>query len=342
MTINKESESMKKALWFFGVIFLMLTIVGGAYKLLPLKKATVSAHDGHSTNESEQHEQHEPTKADGEMPKAVPFDPTKFDYGKKSIGPNGQTVKEFEIVAEDRMMEVSDGVEIVAWTYNGTVPGPTIRVTEGDYLKIKFTNKGSMPHTIHLHGIHPANMDGVYETVAPGGSYVYEFTAELAGLYLYHCHQDHVKEHINQGMYGTFIIDPKIPRSPAKELVMVMNSYDTDLDGEGNEFYTVNGKAFEYMHNPIEFKVGEPVRIYLVNMTEIDPVNSFHTHGNMFKFYRNGTKVEPDEITDNVLLSQGQRGIIEMTYKYPGKYMFHAHQSEFSDLGWMGVFDVKE
>jgi FtsP/CotA-like multicopper oxidase with cupredoxin domain len=329
-------QILKKVLWTIAVFFVMSSIVGSAYVLFPTTLPIVGAED-HS---SHQGHQHEAVQGDGQMPPATPLDPTAFDLGKKTVGSNGQIVKEFEIVAEDRMMEVSDGVEFPVWTYNGTVPGPTLRVTEGDQVKIHFINKGSMPHTIHLHGIHPANMDGVFETVAPGGSYDYEFTAELPGLYLFHCHQDHVKEHINQGMYGTFIIDPKTPRPSAKELVMVMNSYDIDFDGEGNEFYTVNGKAFEYMNHPIELKTGEQVRIYLVNMTEIDPINSFHIHGNMFKYYSNGTMPEPDQITDNVVLGQGQRGIVEFTYKFPGKYMFHAHQSEFSDLGWMGIFNV--
>lgn len=329
---------MKKTLWIFGVFVLVLSVVGSAYLFFPTQKQTVTAHNGHTTDQNENHEVDQDSK---ELPKTEPFDPTTFDYGIKSTGPDGETVKEFEIVAEDRIMDV-DGIEFVVWSYNGTVPGPTMRVTDGDNVRIKFTNKGTLPHTIHLHGIHPANMDGVLETIAPGGSYVYEFTAEQPGLYLYHCHQDHVKEHINQGMYGTFIIDPKTPRDPATEIVMMMNSYDLDFDGEENEFYTVNGQPFEYMHNPIEFKVGEPIRIYLVNMTEIDPINSFHIHGNMFKYYDNGTMPDPDTITDNVILGQGQRGIIEMTYKYPGKYMFHAHQSEFSDLGWMGFFNITE
>jgi FtsP/CotA-like multicopper oxidase with cupredoxin domain len=332
-----ESEKMRKALSYVALVALIVSAVGYLYLEFPIENSAVKADD--STHGSHSHAAAEAGDA---MPMAAPLDPRVFDWGKKSTGDNGQVVKEFEIVAEDRIMEVSKGVEFPVWTYNGTVPGPSLRVTEGDYVKINFTNKGSMPHTIHLHGIHPANMDGVFETVAPGGTFVYEFTAELPGLYLFHCHQDHVKEHINQGMYGTFIIDPKTPRAPATELVMVMNSYDIDFDGEGNEFYTVNGKAFEYMNNPINLKIGEPVRIYLVNMTEIDPINSFHIHGNMFKYYNNGTMPEPDQITDNVVLGQGQRGIIEFTYKYPGKYMFHAHQSEFSDLGWMGIFNVTE
>jgi FtsP/CotA-like multicopper oxidase with cupredoxin domain len=321
--------------------------VGLVFLFSPFEKESIAVkgNDQNSKKTIEQeHKEHEDMTNQENVvseKEVIPFDPYTFDNGKKSTNENGQTVREYEIVAEDRIMNIG-GVEMPMWTYNGTVPGPTIRATEGDYIKIKFKNEGSMPHTIHLHGIHPSNMDGVKETIPPGGSYVYEFTAELAGLYLYHCHQDHVKEHINQGMYGGFIIDPKEPLEPATELVMMMNSYDFDFDGEGNEFYTVNGQPFDYMHNPIEFKVGEKIRIYLINMTEIDPINSFHIHGNMFTYYENGMMNEPARTTDNVVQGQGQRGIIEMTYKYPGEYMFHAHQSEFSDLGWMGFFNVTE
>ncbi len=70
-----------------------------------------------------------------------------------------------------------------AWTYNGTVPGPVIRATEGDLLRVRFTNGGSHPHTIHFHGIHPANMDGVFEIVEPGGSFTYEFPARPYGMH---------------------------------------------------------------------------------------------------------------------------------------------------------------
>lgn len=330
---------MKKILYLGA--FLVVGI-GMLFLFSPFEKESVIANQGNEQNHSNDIEQiNEAVAGEEDVKNVIPFEPYTFDYGKQSTNENGQIVREYEIVAEDRIMNVA-GVEIPMWTYNGSVPGPTIRATEGDYIKIKFKNNGSMPHTIHLHGIHPSTMDGVLETIPPGGSYVYEFTAELPGLYLYHCHQDHVKEHINQGMYGAFIIDPKTPLEPATEMVMVMNSYDFDFDGEGNEFYTVNGQPFEYKNNPIEFKVGEKIRIYLVNMTEIDPINSFHIHGNMFTYYENGMMNEPARTTDNVIQGQGQRGIIEMTYKYPGKYMFHAHQSEFSDLGWMGFFNVTE
>ena len=249
-------------------------------------------------------------------------------------------VREYTLVAHDYDIEVAEGVFFPAWTYNGTVPGPIIRATEDDLLRVHFVNKGSHPHTIHFHGIHPSNMDGVFEIVAPGRDFVYAFPARPAGLHLYHCHTTPLKKHIHKGLYGAFIIDPKKPRKPAKELVMVMNGFDTDGDGENN-FYSVNGIAFYYAKYPIRVKLGETVRIYLVNLTEFDPINSFHLHGDFFRYYPTGTS-ETFEYTDTIMQCQGQRGIIEIDFANPGMFMFHAHQSEFTELGWMGFFQVEE
>ncbi|MFQ5691433.1 MAG: multicopper oxidase domain-containing protein, partial [Nitrospinota bacterium] len=149
-----------------------------------------------------------------------------------------------------------------------------------------------------------------------------------------------LKTHIMKGQYGTFIIDPKEGREPAQEMVMVMNGFDTNLDGE-NEFYTVNGVANYYRDNPIRFRQNEPVRIYLVNMTEFDQVNSMHIHANFFRLYRTGTRMDAYEYTDTVMLCQGERCILEFAYAHPGKFMFHAHQTEFAELGWLGFFDVQ-
>lgn len=265
----------------------------------------------------------------------------EFNYGRVYKGDNGTTIREFTIVVEDKRLEVANGIYFDAWTYNGTIPGPTIRATEGDIVRIHFINNGSEPHTIHLHGEHPANADGVFEIVNPLGSFTYEFIASPAGLHLYHCHVNPVDQHINRGLYGVFIIDPKIPLKPAKEMVMLMNGYDTDFDKENN-FYTVNGLPFYYMNKPIEIKKGELVRIYLVNMLEYDLINNFHLHGQLYKLYRTGTNMTNYELTDMVTMSQGERAVLEFQYNYPGLYMFHAHAIEFSDKGWMGLFKVVE
>ncbi len=281
----------------------------------------------------------------GDNMKKLSVDPDnflhEFNYGRVSTLPDGTTLREFTIFGEDVEVEVAPGVFFNAWTYNGTIPGPTIRVTEGDLVRIMFINNSEHPHTMHFHGIHQGDMDGVFEIVGPGGRIVYEFTAEPFGLFLYHCHVSPIAEHLNRGLYGAYIVDPKTPRPPANEMVMIMNGYDTDFDEENN-FYTVNGPSFYFMANPIELKVGEFVRIYLINILEFDPINSFHLHGDVYKLYRTGTSLTDYELTDMVTMSQGERAILEFSYDHPGKFLFHAHQSEFADKGWKGVFDVVE
>jgi FtsP/CotA-like multicopper oxidase with cupredoxin domain len=141
-------------------------------------------------------------------------------------------------------------------------------------------------------------------------------------------------------MYGAFIIDPKQGRAEADEMVMVMNGFNTNFDAEGNQVYAVNSIAFHHVNEPVKVPRGELVRVYLVNILEYDPINSIHVHGNFFDYFPTGTRLEPSEFTDTVMLGQGQRGILEMRFKTPGLHMFHAHKSEFAELGWMGFFEV--
>ena len=263
-----------------------------------------------------------------------------FNYGSVSRLSDGRIQREYSIIAVDREIEVAPGVHFAAWTYNGTVPGPTLRCTEGDRLRVNFTNAGSHPHTIHFHGIHTAAMDGVFEVVEPGETFVYEFDAAPMGFHVYHCHSLPLKRHIHKGLYGAFIVDPPEGRAEANEMMMLMNGFDTNFDGD-NEVYAVNTVAHHYQRHPIEIEQGELVRVYLGNMTEFDLLNSFHLHGNFFRLYRTGTDLERYEWTDTVMLCQGERAVLEFTYDHPGRYMFHAHQSEFAELGWMGILDVK-
>ena len=272
------------------------------------------------------------------------FDPTAFlehfDYGQVSTTPEGRNLREWNVNAINKEIEVAPGVFFPAWTYDGQVPGRTFRATEGDRLRFNFGNGSSHPHTIHFHGIHPPGMDGITPVVNPGERFVYEFDAKPFGLHLYHCHTVPIKRHIHKGLYGVFIVDPPGGREPAREMVMMMNGFDTNFDGE-NEVYAVNTVAFHYMKHPIQIKPDELVRIYLVNITEFDLLNSFHLHGNFFKLYRTGTDLERFEWTDLVSLCQGERAVLEFSYKHQGMFMFHAHQSEFAELGWSGIFNVK-
>jgi FtsP/CotA-like multicopper oxidase with cupredoxin domain len=289
---------------------------------------------------------HEPGNASTQgVLRNAPIDPQAFlehfDYGELSTLPDGRTLREYRLTALDREIEIAPGVTYAAWTYNGQVPGPTLRATEGDLLRVHFSNAGTHAHTIHFHGVHAARMDGVYEVVHPGESFTYEFTARPFGLHLYHCHTVPLKKHIAKGLYGAFIVDPPTPRPPAREMVMVLNGFDTNFDGK-NEIYAANTIPFAYHHRPIPMRRGELQRIYMVNMLEFDLLNSMHMHGNFFNVYRTGTRQAPDDFTDTVMFCQGERHILEFSYDDTGPYMFHAHQSEFTELGWMGVFQVHD
>ena len=274
------------------------------------------------------------------------FDPMRmlvdWDYGVVSTLPTGQRLREYEIFAGDKEIEIAPGIFFPAWTYNARVPGPSLRASEGDRIRIRFYNGSSHPHTLHFHGVHPAEMDGVTGIgageIQPGHETTYEFDAIPFGCHLYHCHAAPLKRHIHKGLYGAFVVDPKEGRPPAREFMIIMNAFDTNFDNE-NEVYAVNTVGHEFARRPIPIVVDEMVRLYLINITEFDPINSIHLHAEFFNYYDHGTTLEPTHRTvDTIMQCQAQRGFLEFSYRWPGLYMFHAHQSEFAELGWMGFF----
>ncbi|MCC6947508.1 MAG: multicopper oxidase domain-containing protein [Bradyrhizobiaceae bacterium] len=340
-----------------------------------------SGHDGHPSS-TPQHPHYTPAAADSAHARAHGpmisvggvdrarngFDPsamlTEWETGEVSKLADGRTLRTFEIVAEDKEIEIAPGILFPAWTFNGRVPGPSLRVTEGERIRIVFQNNSAHPHTMHFHGIHSARMDGIPGAgeALPGGEFIYEFDALPFGCHLYHCHWLPLKRHIHKGMYAAFIIDPDPARHPEhegiarsrllgtpenkewQEFVMVMNGFDTDFDNE-NDIYAVNTVAHHFSKHPIKIDRRRPVRIYLVNALEFDLINSFHLHANFFDYYDHGTTLTPTLRTvDTIMQCQAQRGILEFTFKdhETGLYMFHAHQSEFAELGWMGMFEVVE
>lgn len=305
---------------------------------------------------------------------------TDFDYGEVKEE-NGRIVREWNFVAIDKEFEIAPGIYFPGWVYGsetsaasqragrvvGQCPGPTIRCVEGELLRLNFTNAGAHPHTIHFHGIHSAFMDGIpgvgRGVINTGESFTYEFEARPFGCHLYHCHAVPLKRHIHKGLYGAFIVDPdpekysgeeqeiaktrnhQYPENESiHEMVIVMNGFDTNFDGD-NEVYAANSIAFGYgMASPIPIQRDQRQRLYLINVTEFDPINSIHIHANFFDYYDHGTTLKPTLTTvDTIMQCQAQRGILEFSFAdfEPGLYMFHAHQSEFAELGWMSFFDVR-
>lgn len=313
---------------------------------------------------------------------------THFSCGHVTVFNNGTTLRRFTLVIDDyhgigkNIPITKEGLQFPAWTFNGSVPGPTLRMTEGDHVIVDVINSkdSNLTHSWHVHSIHSGAVDGVMGTsgmIFPGQDFKYTFVARPYGIYPYHCHMEPVETHINRGLYGMMIIDPPLKerRTPATEFVMLMNGYSYDdlnntiggggwVAGQGpptpqqmanpierahvmsesepgNQVYSVNGMAFGYTdRDEIHLKVGQPVRIYLVNMLEFDPLNNFHLHGDMFYYIPIGTNEKPTMYTDIVQMMQGDRGILQFTYHNPGEFMFHAHKNEFTRLGWMGFFNV--
>ncbi|MGD2103067.1 MAG: multicopper oxidase domain-containing protein [Acidimicrobiia bacterium] len=246
------------------------------------------------------------------------------------------TVRDIEVWVEERLVEVGHEVLFEAWTYNGTVPAPIIRATEGDLLRIRFENRTGHAHSLHFHGAHRPEMDG-WEPIPAGGETVYEIEAGPAGVHPYHCHTMPLAEHVSKGLYGMMIVDPPGGRPPAQEVALLLSGFSNDDIGR-NGIVAWNGVAGFYSEFPIKVTRGEPVRAYVVNMLEYEPLGSFHIHAETFDVYPAGMGDQPVFRDDTIALAQAQRAMIEFTLPHYGRYMFHPHQHWLAEKGAMGWF----
>ncbi|MBW5445716.1 multicopper oxidase domain-containing protein [Cohnella sp. CFH 77786] len=250
--------------------------------------------------------------------------------------------KTFTLTAEMSDWAPVKGVLTTAWTYNGQVAGPTIRVTEGDKVRIKFVNKLPEPSTIHWHGFHlPNAMDGVpgitQQAVEPGKEFVYEFTASHPGTFMYHSHYDDMKQIVG-GLYGAFIIDPAAKPVPVpatgelsdgmafdRDYTMVLSRMNVNagLDDEP-DYFTINGRSYPDTP-PIELKKGQTARVRLINIDPVE-VHTMHLHGMDFQVIaRNGHAVKTPETMNTVLLGPGETVDLAFRADAPGDWMFHCH-----------------
>jgi len=251
---------------------------------------------------------------------------------------NGEKV--FNLTAQPVRWNIFKDVTVTAWAYNGMVPGPLIRVTEGDKVKILVRNNLSEPTTIHWHGIQvPNNMDGIpdetQEPIKPGETFTYEFIAKPAGTYWYHSHYDSDKQ-ISVGLSGAFIIDPSggLTSKPDIDKVLMLNEWRI-IDGQtyaampatgmdGN-FFTINGKAFPDTET-MNVKVGQKVRLRFIGSGQM--IHPMHLHGFPFKIVATDGNDVPESAQwtkDTVSVAPGERYDIEFTPDRPGKWMLHCH-----------------
>ncbi len=231
-------------------------------------------------------------------------------------------VKVFEVTAQEIEWEVEEGTAIKAMAYNGHIPGPEIRITEGDKVRIILHNEMEQSTCIHFHGVMlPNAMDGVpfitQPVVKKGESFTYEFAASNSGTHMYHSHHN-AAEQVTKGLLGAFIIEPK-DKSADPEFD---SDYTVVLNDSGIGF-TINGKSFPYTQ-PILAKVGERIRIRYMN--EGIQIHPMHTHGfPMTVFARDGWNLTTPFQCDTLLVGPGERWDTIVTPDSPGIWAFHCH-----------------
>jgi manganese oxidase len=268
--------------------------------------------------------------------------------------PTGQ-VREFQLVAKEATWEIAPGVAVPAITYNGQVPGPTIRVTEGDTLRVTLSNELAQATAIHWHGLHVPNaMDGVppytQPAIEPGQRFTYEFVASHAGTFMYHSHLNAV-EQIDRGLYGALIIDPATtpPARFDKEFTMLLSAWDTtamlatghampgggampgQTGGMGGmamayNYFTINGKAFP-ANEAWTVREGELLRVRIINISNL--AHPMHLHGQDFTVVaKDGEPIRADlQQTMNTLsVDAGETYDIAFRIDSPGTWLFHCHE----------------
>ncbi len=261
--------------------------------------------------------------------------------------------KSFTLTAESKMVSVGEGMTYKAWTYSGTVPGPVLRVRQGDMVHIRLIN-----HTPDAHGIdiHAAQIAPRHFLSGPGKPVDYSFRADVPGVFAYHCDATPVLEHIALGMYGMMIVRPGHgwPDGKAQNVVIVqgelyglpnkngvLQTKESKIISAQPDFVVFNGKINSFTpNNPIKIKVGKLVRVFFLNAGP-NLTAAFHVDGVLFStIYRGGNPADALHWLNTLDVPPSDGAVFEFKVNQPGKYAFtdlnRAHQYK----GAQGVFEA--
>ncbi|MBV8344045.1 MAG: multicopper oxidase domain-containing protein [Candidatus Eremiobacteraeota bacterium] len=240
-------------------------------------------------------------------------------------------VKTFHIVERAAPWTLKPGLTVMANTYNGVVPGPALVVRQGETLVLDYTNDGTTPDSIHLHGVHdiPVTMDGVggisQALVPPGGHFVYRFVADQPGTFIYHTHDDEAM--LDSGLYGAIVVEPSTPRAVeravAHDFLEMISSWQIQSAAENH--FTLNGKEYPSTRE-LNVRAGERFRIRWINISG-EEFHTMHTHGHYQQVVaRDAAPVNYADVQDTVLVAPGQRvDVVVDANAKPGTWLIHCH-----------------
>jgi nitrite reductase (NO-forming) len=278
--------------------------------------------------------------------------PTHQTYdAQPSAAPQGNTVN-INLVAKEALISIAPGVAYNAWTFNGSVPGPILRVRVGQTVHFTLTNDSSMPHSIDFHAAQTA-WDQNYQPVAPGQTFSFDWKANYPGVFLYHCGTPPVMMHMANGMYGAIIVDPAEGWAPAHEYVLVQSEFYTSKAPDGSyngdmdkmmrntpDYVVFNGYANQYKDAPLQAKAGERIRLFLVN-AGLSLFSAFHVIGAIFSdTYMDGNPANHMYGDQTVVVAPGGGYVVELTIPDPGKYPFVTHSFSAAMMGALGILQV--
>jgi nitrite reductase (NO-forming) len=264
------------------------------------------------------------------------------------------TVHDVDLPIIETDVTVAKGFVVHAWTFGGTVPGPTIRVHLGDTVRVHLTNRGSMSHSIDFHASQTAMNHQMVE-IKPGATFTYTFTADYAGVWMYHCGTAPALHHIANGMFGMVIVEPKggLPKVD-QEVALVQSEWylggqkepvdyaKANAAAPAPDFVTFNGIASQYKDHPIEVKTKGRVRVFVLDAgPNVD--SSFHVVGTIFDtVIKEGITLARGNAggwgSQAVDLAPAQGAIIEFSPQEDGMYPMVTHAFNFVGRGAIGIF----
>lgn len=308
------------------VVAMLSFDLGASFSRTPANGPAATASSSSTTNSS-MNTGSAATPAPANVPNATQ------SYGNQllpyTLDPDG--AKHFTMTAEQVMWEVVKGHRVLAWTINGTVPGPMVRVTAGDHVRITFINHFPEATAIHWHGLLvPSDQDGVpgigQKPIQPGKTFVYDFTVndQDVGTHWYHSHYDDITQ-VTNGFFGAFIVDPRPGTQQAQQAIHADVDY-TEFISEMGGYYLINGKSFPDTQ-PIMVKHGQTVHIRLIGADTMW-MHPMHLHGHFFNIVaEDGHMLAQPIQKDTVQVAPGETyDLTFYAWAPPGSiYPFHCH-----------------